>query len=139
MGTICDVVPIVELNRAIVKQGLKVFGRRKNIGLKTLYDNSNINIQPNVYHLGYIIGPKINAGGRVGKSSLAAEILISENQDRVDYLAKELNDFNEFRKKIELELFRKIENETKDIKDPILFFQGKDFHEGIIGITVIKN
>ena len=138
LGTVCDVVPIVGLNRAIIKQGLKVFARRNNIGLKTLYDNSKINSQPNIYHLGYIIGPKINAGGRVGKSALAAEILISEDQDRVDYLAKELNDFNEYRKKIELELFRKIENETKDSKDPILFFQGKDFHEGIIGIAASR-
>ncbi len=138
LGTICDVVPIVGLNRAIVKQGLKVWGRRKNIGLKTLYDNSKINSQPNAYHLGYIIGPKINAGGRVGKSTLAAEILISENQDRVDYLAKELNDLNEFRKKIEIELFRKIENETRDSKDPILFIQGKDFHEGVMGIVASR-
>jgi single-stranded-DNA-specific exonuclease len=138
LGTICDVVPIVGLNRAIVKQGLKVFGRRKNIGLKTLYDNSNIKSQPNSYHLGYAIGPKINAGGRVGKSSFAAEILISENQERVDYLAKKLNEFNEYRKKIEIDLFQKIENKIKDSKDPILYAEGKDFHEGIIGIVASK-
>ena len=130
--------PHCRFNRAIVKQGLKVFGRRKNIGLKTLYDNSKINSQPNAYHLGYIIGPKINAGGRVGKSAFATEILISENQERVDYLAKKLNDFNEYRKKIEVELFQKIENETKDSKDPILFVEGKDFHEGIIGIVASR-
>jgi single-stranded-DNA-specific exonuclease len=74
----------------------------------------------------------------VGKSALAAEILISENQDRVDHLSKVLNNFNEFRKKIELELFQKIENEIMDSKDPILFVQGKDLHEGIIGIAASR-
>ena len=138
LGTICDVVPVIGLNRAIVKQGLKVFGKRKNIGLKTLYDNSKIKNQPNTYHLGYLIGPKINAGGRVGKSSFGAELLISDNQEKVDYLAKELNNFNEQRKKIEFELIQKIENETKYSKDPILLIQGKDFHEGIIGIAASR-
>ena len=138
LGTICDVVPVIGLNRAIVKQGLKVFGKRKNIGLKTLYDNSKIKNQPNTYHLGYLIGPKINAGGRVGKSAFGAELLISDNQEKVDYLAKELNNFNEQRKKIEFELIQKIENETKYSKDPILLIQGKDFHEGIIGIAASR-
>ena len=138
LGTICDLVPIVGLNRAIVKQGLKIFGKRKNIGLKTLYDNSKIKNHPNAYHLGYLIGPKINAGGRVGKSSFGAELLISENQEKVDYLAKKLNDFNELRKKIEFELIQKIENETTESKDPILLIQGKDFHEGVIGIAATR-
>jgi len=138
LGTICDVVPVIGLNRAIIKQGLKVFGKRKNIGLKTLYDDSNIKNQPQIYDLGYLIGPKINAGGRVGKSMLGAELLISDNQEKVDYLAKKLNGFNEDRKKIEFELIQKIENETKENKDPILLIQGKDFHEGIIGIVASR-
>ena len=138
LGTVCDVVPVIGLNRAIVKQGLKVFGKRKNIGLKTLYDNSKIKSQPNTYHLGYLIGPKINAGGRVGKSMMGAELLISDNQEKVDYLAKKLNDFNEQRKKIESELVQKIKSKTKDNKDPVLLVQGKDFHEGIIGIAASR-
>ena len=138
LGTVCDVVPVIGLNRAIVKQGLKVFGKRKNIGLKTLYDNSKIKSQPNTYHLGYLIGPKINAGGRVGKSMMGAELLISDNQEKVDYLTKKLNDFNEQRKKIESELVQKIKSKTKDNKDPVLLVQGKDFHEGIIGIAASR-
>jgi len=138
LGTICDVVPVIGLNRAIVKQGLKVFGKRKNVGLKTLYDNSNIKNLPKTYHLGYLIGPKINAGGRVGKSSFGAELLISDDQEKVDCLAKELDYFNEQRKKIEFELIRKIENDIKVNKDPILLVQGKDFHEGIIGIAASR-
>ena len=138
LGTICDVVPVIGLNRAIVKQGLKVFKKRKNIGLKTLYDNSKIQDEPNTYHLGYLIGPKINAGGRVGKSTFGAELLISDNQENVDYLATKLNDFNEQRKKIEFEQLQKIEKEIINNDDPILLIQGNDFHEGVIGIVASR-
>ena len=63
LGTICDVVPLIGLNRAIVKQGLKVINLKKNLGLKTLIDLCKIENQTSTYHLGYIIGPRINAGG----------------------------------------------------------------------------
>ena len=72
LGTICDVVPLTGLNRAIVKQGLKVIKSKKNLGIKTLFDLSNIESDPTTYHIGFIIGPKINAGGRVGKCSHGA-------------------------------------------------------------------
>ena len=73
---------LVDLNRAIVKQGLKVLKKRLNLGLKTLYDLCKIESQPTTYHLGYILGPRINAGGRVGKSSHGAELLASEDPKR---------------------------------------------------------
>ena len=79
LGTVCDVVPLVDLNRAIVSQGLKVLKKRLNLGLKTLYDLCKIESQPTTYHLGYILGPRINAGGRVGKSSHGAELLASDD------------------------------------------------------------
>ena len=69
LGTVCDVVPLIGLNRAIVKQGLKVINSKKNLGLKTLIDVCKIETKASTYHLGYIIGPRINAGGRVGKCS----------------------------------------------------------------------
>ena len=138
LGTICDVVPVIKLNRAIVKQGLKIFRKRKNIGLKTLYDSSEIKSTPNTYHLGFLIGPKINAGGRVGKSSLGAELLISDNQEKVDYLSKKLNYYNDQRKKIEFKLIKIAENKIKNINDPIILIQGKNFHEGIIGIAASR-
>ena len=77
LGTICDVVPLIDLNRAIVSQGLKILKSKKNLGLKTLFDICNIQSQPNVYHVGYLLGPRINAGGRVGKSSHGVNLLIS--------------------------------------------------------------
>ena len=76
LGTICDVVPLVGLNRAIVKQGLKIFNLKKNLGLKTLIDICKIESKTSTYHLGYIIGPRINAGGRVGKCSHGANLLL---------------------------------------------------------------
>ena len=71
LGTVCDVVPLTGLNRAIVKQGLKIIKTKKNLGLKTLLDICKIETNPSIYHLGYSIGPRINAGGRVGKCSMA--------------------------------------------------------------------
>ena len=65
LGTVCDVVPLVGLNRAIVKQGLKILKAKENLGLKTLLNICKIETNPSIYHLGYILGPRINAGGRV--------------------------------------------------------------------------
>ena len=62
LGTVCDVVPLIGLNRAIVKQGLKIMKLKKNLGIKTLLDICKIETNPSVYHLGYILGPRINAG-----------------------------------------------------------------------------
>ena len=75
LGTVCDVVPLTGLNRAIVKQGLKILKSRKNLGLKTLLDICGVQNSLEVYHIGYILGPWINAGGRVGKSSHGANLL----------------------------------------------------------------
>ncbi len=79
LGTVCDVVPLIGLNRAIVKQGLKIIKKRSNLGLKTLYDLCNIESQPTTFDLGFRLGPRINAGGRVGKASHGAELLISND------------------------------------------------------------
>ena len=79
LGTVCDVVPLIGLNRAIVKQGLKVLKSKKNLGLKTLLDICKIETNPSTYHLGYLLGPRINAGGRVGKCSHGANLLLNKD------------------------------------------------------------
>ena len=79
LGTVCDVVPLIGLNRAIVKQGLKIIKSKKNLGIKTLFDICKIDTIPSIYHLGYLIGPRINAGGRVGKCSHGANLLLSKD------------------------------------------------------------
>ena len=139
LGTICDVVPLKDLNRAFVKQGLKILKQKKNLGLKTLLDICNIETTPNTYHLGYILGPRINAGGRVGKCSHGANLLLNFNPKETFKIATELNQYNLERKVLENDLFKEIDLKVKKIlKDPVLILNGKNWHEGIIGIIASR-
>jgi len=81
MGTVCDVVPLIDLNRAFVFQGLKIASQRNNLGLKTLVDYSKIKKRLSTYEVGYVLGPKINAGGRIGKSELGYNLLTTKNAE----------------------------------------------------------
>jgi len=139
LGTVCDVVPLVGLNRAIVKQGLKILKAKKNLGLKTLLDICKIETNPSIYHLGYILGPRINAGGRVGKCSHGANLLLNSNPKEVFKLATELDQYNKERQMLEKDLIKKIliESENK-LKDPVLILQGSNWHEGVIGIVAAR-
>ena len=139
LGTVCDVVPLIGLNRAIVKQGLKIIKKRSNLGLKTLYDLCKIESQPSTYDLGYVLGPRINAGGRVGKSSHGAELLISNDPQKTYQIATDLEKSNKERQSIEFLLLKEINNEVeKDKSHPILLFSGDSWHEGIIGIIASR-
>ena len=79
LGTVCDVVPLAGLNRAFVVQGLKVLGRRGNAGLAALCDVAALSERPDTYHAGVILGPRINAGGRVGEAGLGARLLTCDD------------------------------------------------------------
>jgi len=139
LGTVCDVVPLIGLNRALVKQGLKILKTKKNLGLKTLLDICKIETSPSIYHLGFTLGPRINAGGRVGKCSHGANLLLNTNPKNAFKLASELNQFNKERQILEKELLQKILNETKNYsKDPILVISGANWHEGVIGIVAAR-
>ena len=139
LGTVCDVVPLVGLNRAIVKQGLKVFKFKRNLGLKTLIDICRIESNPSIYHLGYLLGPRINAGGRVGKCSHGANLLLDKDPKNSFKLASELDLYNKERQMLEKDLLNKILNETKIFpKDPVLILSGKNWHEGVIGIVAAR-
>jgi single-stranded-DNA-specific exonuclease len=139
LGTVCDVVPLIGLNRAIVKQGLKIIKTKKNLGLKTLLDICKIESSPSIYHLGYMLGPRINAGGRVGKCSHGANLLLNKNPKNAFKLASELDQFNKERQMLEKDLLQKILNQTKDIsKDPVLILSGTNWHEGVIGIVAAR-
>ncbi len=139
LGTICDVVPLVGLNRAIVKQGLKVINSKKNLGLKTLIDLCKIETKASTYHLGYIIGPRINAGGRVGKCSHGANLLLNNNPKESFEIASELEKFNLDRKKLEADLLNIVLNTVNnDINDPVLVLFGNNWHEGVIGIIASR-
>ena len=135
LGTICDVVPLIGLNRAIVKQGLKIINLKKNLGLKTLIDLCKIESKASTYHLGYVIGPRINAGGRVGKCSHGANLLLNNNPKESFKIATELDQFNSERKNLEKNLLNVVLNTlNKNVNDPVLVLHGYNWHEGIIGI-----
>ena len=139
LGTVCDVVPLIGLNRAIVKQGLKIIKKRSNLGLKTLYDLCNIESQPTVFDLGFRLGPRINAGGRVGKSSHGAELLISDDLKKVYQIALDLEKSNKERQSIELMLSERINLEVKNYHNhPVLVLSGNNWHEGVIGIVASR-
>jgi len=139
LGTVCDVVPLIGLNRAIVKQGLKIIKKRSNLGLKTLYDLCNIESQPTTFDLGFRLGPRINAGGRVGKASHGAELLISNDPKKTYQIALDLDKSNKERQAIELMLSEQINLEVKNFHNhPVLVMSGNNWHEGIIGIVASR-
>ena len=139
LGTVCDVVPLVGLNRAIVSQGLEIMKKKTNLGLKTLKNICGIDTNITVYDLGYKLGPRINAGGRVGKCSHGAKLFLSKDSKETFKIASELEEFNKQRKEIENETINKIEGKIKiDPNDPVIFLSGHKWHGGIIGIIASR-
>ena len=139
LGTVCDVVPLVGLNRAFVSQGLKVLKRKNNLGLKTLVEVCNIEKTITAHELGYALGPRINAGGRVGKSTHGANLLLNQSPKSAFKLAADLNTYNEERKILETDLLNKILNtDYKNNTDPVVILHGENWHEGIIGIIAAR-
>ena len=139
LGTVCDVVPLIGLNRAFVSQGLKIFKKLSNPGLKTLKNICGIETNLNTYHLGYVLGPRINAGGRVGKCSHGANLLTSKNPKEVFKLASELENYNNDRKILENKMLKKIESDVYiDNKEPVIVLSGHNWHGGIIGIIASR-
>ncbi len=101
LGTVCDVVPLVGLNRAFVTQGLRVMAKRGNIGLAALGDVARLDGRPGTYHLGFLLGPRVNAGGRVGRSDLGARLLTTGDKSEAEAIALELDVLNKERQAIE--------------------------------------
>jgi single-stranded-DNA-specific exonuclease len=139
LGTICDVVPLINLNRAFVNQGLKVVNQKKNLGLKTLIEISEIENNLTSYHLGYVLGPRINAGGRVGKSTHGAKLLLNNDSKDAFKISSELNNYNKERQLLEKELLKDIMDKDYGLTDePVIVLHGENWHEGIIGIIAAR-
>ena len=140
LGTVCDVVPLRGLNRAYVKQGLKVLARLENVGLKNLMAAAGVNSAPTSYTLGFMLGPRINACGRVGNADLENVLLCSDDELQAKSLAEKFNQFNNERKDIEnyvlLQAVEQLENQP--LEYPVAFVYGKDWHQGVIGIVAGK-
>ena len=140
LGTICDVVPLVGINRLLVQKGLEVFSKKPNIGLTALIDKANINNKISTYDLGFKLGPRINAGGRLGKSKHGTELLTCENEAKAADIATELDNFNKERQTIEAHILKTaIDSLTSEqIDKKIIFAYGQDWHEGVIGIIASR-
>jgi len=139
LATVCDVMPLRKLNRLIALVVLKNFNINKNIAFDQLFNLNNKKNKLNINDLGYLIGPILNAGGRLGKSSYATELLSTNNSDIVNIRSNELIKLNNKRKEIEtLALneinFQKIENENKDV----IIYYNPNINEGLIGIIAAR-
>lgn len=144
LGTVCDVMPLVGLNRAFVASGLKIMQQRKNLGLRIICDTAGLDVKPNSYSLGFVIGPRINAGGRVGTSNLGATILSSEDENQIFEIAQRLEVLNQERKDIEAqvlsEAIENLENNKNGFSknDAVIFAVANDWHQGVIGIVASR-
>lgn len=141
LGTVCDVVPLIGLNRAFVAQGLKVMARRGNPGLSALADISGLDEAPGTYHAGFLLGPRVNAGGRVGKPGYGPTLLSTEDPVECRRLAQYLDGYNQERKTIEAEVQQQalalVEGSSlKD--DAVIVVAGKGWHPGVIGIVASR-
>ena len=139
LATVCDVMPIRKLNRLIAISTLKNFDINKNIAFNTLFNLNDKKNKLNINDLGYLIGPILNAGGRLGKSSYATELLSSDNIDVINIKSNELIKLNNKRKEIETLVldeidFKNIENENKDI----IIYYNPSINEGLIGIIAAR-
>ncbi len=139
LGTICDVVALTGVNRAIAAQGLKVMSRWSRTGLKALADIAGVTGPATPYHAGFLLGPRINAGGRIGKSNLGARLLTTDDPAEARRIAEELDQLNAERRAIESEVLdaasAKLEAAGVDDDAPVLIASGEHWHPGVIGIA----
>ncbi|HKT17450.1 MAG TPA: single-stranded-DNA-specific exonuclease RecJ [Stellaceae bacterium] len=139
LGTVCDVVPLTGVNRALVAQGLKVMRRRGNIGLAALGDVARIGEKLDAYHAGFILGPRVNAGGRVGEADLGARLLATEDADEARALAAHLHALNADRREIEAQvLAQAVASVERDPGGALVFAAGEGWHSGVIGIVASR-
>jgi single-stranded-DNA-specific exonuclease len=140
MGAVCDVTQLVGFNRALAAQGLKVMSNWENPGLKALLDIAGAKGPASVFHVGFILGPRINAGGRIGRSDLGARLLSTDDAEEARALAEELDALNAARKDVERLAFEeavvRIERDSNfDPEAPVLVVAGEDWHPGVVGIV----
>jgi single-stranded-DNA-specific exonuclease len=139
LGTVCDVVPLVGLNRALVIQGLKVMAGRRNLGIKALADVAGMSEPPGTYHAGFVLGPRVNAGGRVGRSDLGTRLLATSDPVEAAKLAAELDTHNTERKAIEAGVLEAAQAMVgEDDPGPVVIVVGRDWHPGVIGIVAAR-
>ena len=136
LGTVADVAALHGLNRAFVAQGLKVMARRENIGMAALIDASRLSRAPTCSDLGFALGPRINAGGRVGEATLGVRLLTTEDADEARDISAKLSTLNEERRAIEAEVQEAAEAQLdRQHNRAVLVVAGQGWHPGVIGIV----
>lgn len=136
LGTVADVAALHGLNRALVAQGLKVMARRENTGMAALIDASRLNRPPSCSDLGFALGPRINAGGRVGESTLGVRLLTTEDADEAREIAAQLSRLNEERRSIEAMVQEAAEAQlARQHNRAVTVLAGSGWHPGVIGIV----
>ena len=139
LATVADVAPLVGVNRAFVRQGLVIMARRERPGLVALSDVARLDSAPNAFHLGFLLGPRINAGGRVGRADLGALCLSCPEPARAERLAAELDALNRDRRAIEAavrdEALAQVEARGTE---GIAWAAGQGWHPGVVGIVAAR-
>jgi single-stranded-DNA-specific exonuclease len=140
LGTVCDVVPLSGLNRALVAQGIKVARQNANPGLAALAAVAGLNEPLDAYHLGFVLGPRVNAGGRVGAADLGARLLATDDPGLAAELATRLDAYNRERREIEARtLEAAIAVVEGAAQSPVLVFAAaENWHPGVIGIVAAR-
>lgn len=140
LATVCDVVPFKDANRAFIAKGLQVLRLRHNTGLRALADEARLTEAPSTYSLGFVLGPRINAGGRVGASGLGARLLATEDESEAGTIAARLESLNAQRKAIEQGMLEGAVSMAQQALDegpdaPLLFLGDADWHKGLVGLV----
>ncbi len=136
LGTVADVARLTGFNRALVTQGLKVMAKRANIGMAALMDAARLTRPPTASDMGFALGPRINAGGRVGKSDLGVRLLTTNDPQEAADIAQELGRLNEERRAIEAAVLdQAIEASAACANAPVAIVAGDGWHPGVIGIV----
>lgn len=138
LGTVCDVVPLTGLNRALVAQGLRVMARRANPGLAALIEVVGLKRRADAHALGFILGPRVNAGGRLAEADLGARLLSTSDAAEALDLARRLEACNAERRAVEAAVLEAALAQATDQDGPLLFVVGEDWHPGVIGIVASR-
>jgi single-stranded-DNA-specific exonuclease len=140
LGTVCDVVPLTGVNRALVARGLEIMAKRRNPGIAALCDVARLDSAPGPFHLGFMLGPRINAGGRIGRSDMGAHLLATDMPGEAERLARELDRLNAERKDMEAEVLAQAEAQVAAEGTPegLVFAAGDGWHPGVIGIVASR-
>lgn len=143
LATVCDVVPLKGLNRAFVIRGLQVMRTRRNVGLKALIDAAGLAVAPTPYHLGFVLGPRINAGGRIGDAGLGARLLTIDEPVEAARIAGLLDKLNRDRKAIETRMLEEAVAYADQMVEanpdlPILIVGAEEWHKGVVGLIASR-